>query len=369
MTTTTETADTALCADNDRQQYQLDFLASGQPLELGSLNDCPFSLDQLRQTQADSPWVRQSFDGLTAHVYQLEAGGRYWTLKRQRQPILVKNVDGQTSFLNELQRRRDIRQLKQQQPGSLTQIVDTCYGSLHEGLLLSPWIEGQHPPCFTQPLLSSLFSTLVELELAGLFEWDLSAGNLLSTGTEIRLFDFGYMYRFNPLCEYNSNGTSTPIFHGIERFETRYLFGQLLKLSTDAEALTCFAQVKEQALLAYEAKYRALERRRALPHVLEHLNGLLKRWQQGLSSASALDALYRLEHHRSLVLDLMDDLHGQSCTPTTLLKAERILVNLTEHYPLLREQGGLFFGDEALSQTELLSKYRRQLQLAHQYQL
>ena len=46
-------------------------------------------------------------DGLTARVYRVQLAGRDWALKVARRPV-VQNPDGQTSFLNELQRRRDL---------------------------------------------------------------------------------------------------------------------------------------------------------------------------------------------------------------------------------------------------------------------
>ncbi len=54
-------------------------------------------------------------------------------------------------------------------------------------------------------------------------EWDLCSGNLLVDRQEqLWLFDFGYMYPFDPLREFNSNGLADPLFHFVERFETRF---------------------------------------------------------------------------------------------------------------------------------------------------
>jgi predicted unusual protein kinase regulating ubiquinone biosynthesis (AarF/ABC1/UbiB family) len=44
-------------------------------------------------------------------------------------------------------------------------------------------------------------------------EWDLCNGNLLVDREEhLWLFDFGYMYPFDPLREFNSNGLADPFF-------------------------------------------------------------------------------------------------------------------------------------------------------------
>ncbi len=60
-------------------------------------------------------------------------------------------------------------------------------------------------------------------------EWDLCPGNLLMDNGHLWLFDFGYMYPFQPLQSYNSNGLQDPLFHACERFETRFFFGRLLE--------------------------------------------------------------------------------------------------------------------------------------------
>ena len=99
--------------EQERQRAQLSWLASGRPLEVGERSTLPLPLETLKTLTAESPHVVQAFDsGLTALVYRLRAGGRDWTLKRQRPESLVRNVDGQTSFLNEVQRRADFTALK-----------------------------------------------------------------------------------------------------------------------------------------------------------------------------------------------------------------------------------------------------------------
>jgi hypothetical protein len=131
--------------EQHRHAAQLAFVASGAELEIGTPDDCPFPLDQLVSTQGDEPYVRERFSaGLTAHVYRLHAGGQDWTLKRARAQCKVQNVDGQTSFLNEIQRRADLRELKRDPllGERLSAIVDTRYASFRHGVLLSPWIEG-----------------------------------------------------------------------------------------------------------------------------------------------------------------------------------------------------------------------------------
>lgn len=349
--------------EEQRRLGQLAFLASGQELEVGDPSQLPLPLAELLTLSASSPAVEQVFEGgLTAVVYKLRLDGRCWALKRQRQRSLVQNVDGQTSFLNEVQRRKELRELKPAAAPLREHLVQTCYASLRDGLSVSPWIEGEPLQRFDRRVFDQLFATLVELELAGFFEWDPSPGNLLDDGQRLTLFDFGYMYRFDPLAHYNSNGLDTPLFCGIERFETRSFFGFLLQnpLALDQAGLrSLFREEKELALTHYERKLSRLERAGAAPAVLRWQRALCARWGTALASPRALDELYLLESFRSHVLDLLDDLHGKSCTPQTLKKAAAVVQLLREHHPLLAERGGLFFGDEALPRAALLEKYQR----------
>lgn len=348
-----------------RQQAQLAFQASGQQIEVGTRDDLPLPLSLLTATTAASPHVEAVFDsGLTAQVYKIRASGQAWTLKRRRAECLVRNVDGQTSFLNEVQRRRDLTALQRNAATAAPfgHIVETRYASLLDGVILSPWIAGEQLQHFDGRVFDQLFGTIVNLELAGFFEWDFCPGNILDDGVRLTLFDFGYMYRFDPQRHYNNNGLATPLFHGIERFETRNFFDHLLRNPRgldEAGLLAAFREEKTYALKHYEDKLVRLERAAAAPEVLRWQREIVERWRAALAGAQALQQLYLVEGFRSNVLDLLDDLHGESCTPLTLRKAECAVSLLREHFMLLVEQHGLFFGDEAMSQAELIRKYKR----------
>jgi len=343
----------------ERQQAQLAFLASGADLEVGRAEDCPLPTDALVAIHERSPEVVQAFPGgLTARVYRLRAGGRDWTLKLARRPALVENVDGQTSFLNELQRRADFLRL-QVEPGGrerFAAIADTTYGSLRRGLLLSPWIEGRTAAEWDERRLRALFDALAELWLAGLFEWDLCPGNLLDDGRRIRLFDFGYMYRFDPLAEPNPNGWDGPVFHPAERFETRNLFDALLALEAArgaAAALALFRLEKEIALATYRRLGEALRAKGASPRVLGWLGAIADRWAAAL--AGDLAPLHLAEGWRSHRLDVLDDLSGHACTPRTLARLGWLRAAARAHHAALSRAGALLWDDAARSQGELLA--------------
>lgn len=303
-----------------RRQAQLAFLASGTEFRLGRPEDCPLPPEQLAAVRGDEPWVRACLDdGLTARVYRVELGGRDWALKVARRPCRVQNPDGQTSFLNELQRRRDLARLMRtpEQAERLAGIVPTQYASLQHGIVLSPWVEGRRLERWDERQLLELFDLLVALLLGGLFEWDLAPGNTLDDG-RIRLFDFGYLYPFDPLRQYNSDGLASPGFHAAERFETRQLFAALLRLEEQSEALALvdFELEKRIALDAYQRLHGELAARGANQGVLDWLSQIIRDWRAAL--AGDLGGLYLQEAWRSHWLDVKDDLSGQSCTPLTL---------------------------------------------------
>lgn len=328
--------------EQQRHQSQLAFAASGAELEVGTLADCPLPIEQLLATNADSPWVRRHFaGGLTAEVYQIEAGGQLWTLKRARTPCKVANIDGQTSFLNEVQRRAEIQRLKARPGGAerFAALVDTQYASYRRGVLLSPWIAGEAVQEWDERRLLELFDCLHVLLLEGLFEWDLCPGNILDDG-QIRLFDFGYLYRFDPLRAFNSNGTAAPQFHGAERFETRCYYAHLLHLEQrqgQTAARAALELEKRIALEAYQRLRHSLGRRGACGAVLAWLDGILGDWRQALRHG--LDALYLREAWRSHWSDLDDDLRGQTCTALTLQRLDWLQGCLTEQAGELHRLG------------------------------
>jgi hypothetical protein len=360
--------------EQKRQQAQQAFVESEQNIEVGSLQGFPLTLQQLKNTTSESNYVVQTFkSGLTSIVYHIQIYGQSWTLKLKRAVSLVNNIDGQTSFLNEVQRRRDLVKLKQDDPDKFKHIVDTQFATYKEGIILSPWIVGEPLILLNRKIFLQIFSTIDNLELSGLFEWDYSSGNiLLDTQSEVKLFDFGYMYQFDPKRHFNSNGLKTPLFHGVERFETRFFFDYLQKnpLNLSSVALFELYRVEKQcALQAYQIKLANLIELEANDEVIARQRAINRCWQEALSSDSALQELYILESYRSNLLDLLDDLHGQSCTADTLKKADSVLNLLEQHYQEIAASGGLFFGDEHLSKTELIEKYSRCRQNAQRFQL
>lgn len=365
----------ALTLEARRRAAQLEFVASGAPLVLGSLAEFPLDLATLQALQPGDPGVEARIDGgLTAWVYRIHAAGRRWTLKRARHEALVRNVDGQTSFLNEVQRRADLQRLKRRPGGEArwAGIVDTVYASYRDGLMLSPWIVGSHVDDWDARRLSQVLGLACELWLEGLFEWDLCRGNLLDDGRQMQLFDFGYMYRFDPLRHFSSagHGNDVPIFHPAERFETRCLCAALLDLELTRgsdTALALYRLQKEVALEAYLRMRSRIATRGASAEVLAWLDGITARWAVALRGD--LGASYLAESWRSHVLDLHDDLQGQTCTPMTLRRADWLLAALDEHEAALRAQQAFFWGDQHLDAPALRDKYQAHRRAALRFQV
>lgn len=353
-----------------RRQAQLTFLASGTEFRLGRAEDCPLPPAELAAITGDEPWVRDCLDdGLTARVYRIRLDGRDWALKVARRPCRVQNPDGQTSFLNELQRRRDFARLMRtpEQAERLAGIVPTQYASLQQGIILSPWVEGRRIERWDERQLTELFDLLIALLLAGLFEWDLAAGNTLDDG-RIRLFDFGYLYPFDPLRQYNSDGLASPGFHVAERFETRQLFACLLRLEreSEAQALADFELEKRIALDAYQRLQQELAARGASQGVLDWLDDIMRRWRAALTGN--LGALYLQEAWRSHWLDVKDDLSGQSCTPLTLQRLAWLRDKATtQHAELLA--GGALANERRPDREALLDDLRQAEAQAIRWQL
>lgn len=353
-----------LTLDERRQQANLAFIASGAEFAFGNVAALPLPVADLQALNADSPGVESVHDGgLTAEVLCLAHAGRRWAVKRARAECRVRNADGATSFLNELQRHAELA------PLALPGVIRPVYGSLRAGLVVSPWIAGRHPGVLDERQARSLLETGCALIEQGFFEWDYSAGNLLDDGQRLWLYDFGYCYRFDPLTEFNSagHGRDCPQFHLAERIEGRHLFGALLDAGSDDEALPHFLAFKRLAVQAYEALADRLAARGATPAVLDHYRGLAARWRAELAHAPA--RLYLADAWQAHSSDLDDDLRGRSCTPRTLRRAQWLQRTLRAHGPSLRASGALTPADAALSDATLLAcLYERELEARH-YQL
>ena len=364
-----------LTLEQQRHDAQLAFIASGQELEVGSARACPLPLEQLLAIGDDDPHVVEAHHGgLTAVVYWLRIGDRDWNVKRARAESLVRNVDGRTAFLNEVQRRADFEALKAQPGGRerFAAIVDTTYASFRRGVMVSPWIDGEIVRDWDERRIAQVIDVACECAVAGLFEWDLSPGNILDDGRQVRLFDFGYMYRFDPLRHFNSAGVGDdePLFHPVERFETRNVFGALLTMERErgaAAARTAFRMEKQIAVERYRKLRADLAARGATATVLDRLDGFIARWSHALQGE--LEALYLTEGWRSHVLDLDDDLRGQSCTPMTLARADWLIDALTRRHEALISQDAYFWHDAGRSQHQLLADYRERRAQAEKLQL
>lgn len=357
-----------------RQQAQLAFVNSGANLVVGDVQACPLPPVELAALRLDSPYVVEHFGGgLTAQVLHLCINGVHYTLKQKRAESLVRNVDGQTSFLNEVQRRADFSRLKGDAAwaGRFDNIVPTLYADFQQGIILSPWLPGKPLNRFDAPIFRQILATAVACEEAGLMEWDLCPGNIIDDSGHIWLFDFGYMYPFDPLTQFNSNGVSDPLFHACERFETRHFFGWLLRQEALGRtgALALYRELKEVALELYQQKLTWLMARGASSQVQSWVLGFIERWQQALASDASLERLFEVENFRSQVLDIEDDLHGKSCTPFTLRRLDFVEQCIRERFSALQEGGALFYDNAGKSQEELLACYRHKRQLVEQYQL
>lgn len=341
--------------DEARQAAQLAFVASGEEIGMGSLDDLPLPLDALLALDETHPDVIEAYTGgLTGFVYRLRTATGDWNVKRARSQSLVQNVDGQTSFLNEVQRRCELAALGDDCPAG---VVRTRYASFQKGLIVSDWISGSVAKHWDERTLTSLFALLTKLYLKGFFEWDVCPGNLVDDGKQLWMFDFGYMYRFDPLVDLNSNGLAAPLFHPAERFETRNYFAVLLEmertLGQDA-ALRAFVLEKRIALAAYDELVAALRQRHASADVLAWLDAIVSRWRQALATDPA--ALYLAEGWRSHRLDLDDDLRGQTCTRRTLARTDWLIDAASRHYDELTRLDALFWHDVGQPRDALVAQ-------------
>jgi len=351
-----------------RREFQQKFDESGEDLIIGSLEGFPLPLEDLLAIDETSSLVVEVHDsGLSGTVYRLDLEGKSYALKVKGESQ-VRNIDGRTSFLNEIQRRKELLSLKRGNPRKYRGIVDTIYAHYRKGIILSHWIEGGPLRVVDPVFLESLYQTLWAMEQGGIFEYDLCGGNLL-VGPDNRICfnDFGYSYRYNPLVEYNPDGRDNPVFHSAERFESRFFMNYLYKverwIGLEA-ALKLYRWNMEAASVVYGEKLQWLQDQGADKEVIQWVAGIIKRWESG-----PIEELYRLDLFRSSIMDVHDDITGKTCTPGTLEKILFVQKEASEKYPQLKEAGMFFWGDENKTLPELLAGYKVMEKKVRQYQL
>ncbi|MDP4120297.1 MAG: AarF/UbiB family protein [Bacillota bacterium] len=357
-----------------RRNNQLEFLNSGAELQIGNVKDLPLPLEVVRNINVDSPYVKKCLSsGLTAIVYQIEVDGKQYAVKKVRDNILVKNTDGQTSFLNELQRRKDFELFRENNKIIDNGINKTIYGSLLHGVIVTDWINGNHIDVYNRNILRNMFQLLNQIHFCGIFEWDLCPGNIMLDAKEnVILFDFGYSYKFNPLKMYHSNGKENPLFHSIERFETRAFMQYLLdfeKKNGHEMSIELFRIEKEEAVNAYNDRLVWLKQNDADADIIETFLHIIETWENALLSDKNLEELYDLERFRSYVLDIYDDISGESCTPGTIILIDEVISLINDKHDFLRENDAYLWEDKKADKQQLLKKFTEMLQKAKDLQV
>lgn len=353
--------------DEQRQQAALAWLASGCELSIGDASRLPCPPEALAALTPSSTGVhRHVASGLTGDVYELRLHGQHLAVKVARTESRVRNLDGETAFVNELLRHQELATARDA-GAALPGILHAHYGSLRHRLLVTPWVDGGPPDLSDARVLRQLFNTGVHLHLAGHFEWDWSPGNLLDDGQQVWLFDFGYQYRFDPLTQFNSagDGLSCPQHHLVERLGARCVFAALLDTETTwglAAAVAQFTQFQALGLAAMQLLHAQLAQRGAQAKPLQTLQD----WRSKAGTALACDpaTAYRCEGWVAHLTDVLDDLHGQSCDPRTLQRLGWLQQVLHQHAAALQAAGFLNQPPSAM-QAQLL-QYQAQ---AQQWQL
>ncbi len=59
------------------------------------------------------------------------------------------------------------------------------------------------------------------------------------------------------------------------------------------------------------------------------------------------------------MLDIEDDLHGQSCTLLTLQRIDWVINQLEQHYRFIADEGGLFYDNEGNRSRRCSAAMRR----------
>lgn len=356
-----------------RRIKQLEQLNSGEEICFGTLENLSITIDELLSIQKNSPVVEEFFGGsATADVFRLNINGNLYTLKRKKSVIQVATIDGQVSFMNEVQRRVELEELKKQGtfPKLSKNLVETIYASFNHGIILSKWIEGSHVKIFNREIIDNLFETIYNLEINGFFEWDLAPGNIIVKDNNIKLYDFGYMYKFNPREEYNPDGNEFSHLYGISVFEIRSFYTWLIGIESQGiEEVLNELQIEKECALKYSIKkYEWLKENNADNNILEWQQSIIDELNWCLESKNNLKELYISEKFKCFSYDVDADIRGEWCTQNTLYKIDEIIKSLEENYELFKKKGVIYSGYEDLTKKEIIVEYKKNRENAVKWQ-
>lgn len=356
----------------NRRQNQLLLLQSTYELQVGSIDSIPFTKEELSLISRGYKDVVEVYDsGCTAIVYKVQKNGKLYNVKKKRKEIAVQNVDGQTSFLTEVQRRYDFERLRHGNKILRNGLVKTYYASFQEGIIVSEWIDGHHPTILDRHFFQNLFTLVFTLEQHGFFDWDLSMGNILVHHENVTLFDFGYCYPFDSLHMFNPDGLSLPQFHFVERFESRSFVQYLYEygLTHDQQAVTAIYRIeKEEALAIYQHKLDFLVNNQANKAVIHFYQQQIQRYKDCLRSDELLWKDYILERCKSYIIELHDDLSGHTCTKRTLNKCDQLVLDIQNYEYLLKEEKVLSEEECKMTLSQLLERYKEMRKEIIRYQ-
>jgi hypothetical protein len=296
-----------------------------------------------------------TLEGLTSKNFNIEVQGIKYNIKLQRRPILVQNEDGQTSFLNEIQRREELEVLRKSNPIIDQGIVKTIYANLRDGIIISEFISLDHGDPYTQENLLELRQLLFELDINGFFEWDLTASNILMRQGHVTLFDFGYMYKYSPLLEYNNEGTKHPNFHPLERFETRYYMHYISTLNhKDSQVAHRF--YKRLMMEYFTDKAKWIKKQKGNPKIIQTYRKMAHNLSKHLKDPKLYQILYVGDMYSMLALEIRDDLSGKCCSSKTLDNVAKMKTLIQNKYSLLHASKRLLEEDN-LTKEDLLLHY------------
>jgi hypothetical protein len=208
---------------------------------------------------------------------------------------------------------------------------------------------------YTRNDLKMLFGLLYELDINGFFEWDLCKGNILKSKNSFKLFDFGYMYKFDPLKELNNEGFTASGFYPIERFETRsYL--HVLRDMKQEEAFVRYRELKEETVNYYEKKIAFLKEKDAMEQVILFYVNMVEELNFILDKDDLVEQAFIKNIYRATRLDIEDDISGKSCSKYTIEKIDYIMVLVEEYFDIL---SGMFEGKTKDAILEENEEHRR----------
>ena len=305
-------------------------------------------------------------EGTDGIIYKIRnKHAKEFALKVKKQKYMLETHE-ENPYNHELEIRRQLYNRR------IKGIIPTIYASTKDGILLSEWntgcfIENQLPSKggINKEKIESALNVLLELEMKGFFDWYVNINNILYVEDEAYLFDFGYMYTFDVLTEFNPNGIKEPYFSMFQIYQDKHLMHYVTRLEKLSQKKVAFDIYRAYITLlekAYDKKIATLLKLGSASYIINENKRkqafIRKVLMQDSNTAYTLKSQYIIDKYRSHKLNIESNRRGKYYNNIFLTRCHLMIELIEESYEMLKINDAFLWEDIGYKKEKLLENYQ-----------